>query len=106
MPKFNLIRRDGAVEETEYTALVVTAGTVTHKLALHKDHIGDWVVSDPKSGAAVIRSIRGWFKGCPVSTVGYSKKEALKRGLEEVEALIERIGSKKFNAVLSNPKPF
>lgn len=106
MPKFNLALRDGSIEETEYTPLVVISGTVTHKLALHKDRIGDWVVSDPKSGAAIIRSIRGWLKGCPVSTVGYSKREALKRGLEEVESLIERIGSEKFNAVLSNPKPF
>jgi hypothetical protein len=106
MPSFTLLRRDGTSEVTEYTPLVVVAGTEVHKLALHKDHIGDWVVSDPKSGAAIIRRIRGWFKGCPVSTTGYSKKEALRRGLDEVEALIEHIGSEKFNAVLSNPKPF
>jgi hypothetical protein len=106
MPKFTLLRRDGTAEVTEYTPLVVIAGTETHKLALHKDSIGNWVVSDPKSGAAVIRSLTGWFKGCPVSTIGYTKKEALRRALDEVESLIERIGSAKFNAVLSNPKPF
>lgn len=105
-PTFTLSRRDGATEDVAYTPLMVIAGTQAHKLALHKDAVGDWVVSDPKSGAAVVRRISGWYKGCPVSLKGYTLKQAQAAALAEVEALIQRVGCDKFNAVLANPKPF
>lgn len=108
MPKqvFNLARRDGTTEQVAYHALMVIAGSEAHKLALHKDNVGDWIVSDPKSGAAVIRKVPGWYKGCPVSLRGTTLKEARQLALAEVEALINRIGSERFNQVLANPKPF
>jgi len=106
MPTFKLRTRNGDEIETKYTPLMVIAGDQVHKLALHKDSVGDWVISDPKSGAAVVRRMTGWYKGCPVSLKGYTLKQAKAIALGEVEALIQRIGSEKFNAVLSNPKPF
>lgn len=108
MPKqtFTLRRRGGGSEEVSYHALMVIAGSEAHKLALHKDNVGDWVVSDPKSGAAVIRKVAGWYKGCPVSSRSVTLSEARRLALAEVEALIDRIGSERFNQVLANPKPF
>lgn len=52
MPTFTLRRKDGTTESTKYTELMVIAGTQVHKLALHKTALGNWAVSDPKSGAA------------------------------------------------------
>jgi len=105
-PTFTLRRRNGVTEEVAFTPLMVIAGSTAHKLALHRDSIGDWVVSDPKSGAAVIRRMTGWYKGCPVSMKAYTLKQAQAIALHEVEALIEKIGSDKFNRVLANPQPF
>ena len=108
MPKqtFTLRRRGGGTEEVSYHSLMVIAGSEAHKLALHKDQTGDWVVSDPRSGAAVIRKVPGWYKGCPVSLRQATLKEARQLALAEVEALINRIGSERFNSVLANPQPF
>lgn len=103
---FTLRRRGGATEEVEFTPLMVISGSVAHRLALHKLPTGNWAVSDPKSGAAVISNIQGWFKGCPVSTRGFTLREARKLAQEQVDNLIERIGTEKFNTVLANPKPF
>ena len=103
---FTLRRRDGTTEDVKFTPLIVTAGTVTHKLALHQDRLGDWVVSDPKSGAAVIRRITGWYKGCPISVGKATKKQVQVWARDAVDNLIARIGSDKFNATLANPKPF
>lgn len=105
-PTFQLRRRDGVAEEMPYTPLIVTSGTVTHKLALHRDPIGNWVVSHPESGAAIIRQIVGWYKGCPVSTKAFSLQEARQLAMADVEELIQRIGVERFNTVLANPKPF
>lgn len=108
MPKqtFTLRRRGGGIEEVSYHALMVIAGAEVHKLALHKDIVGDWVVSHPASGACVVRKIPGWYKGCPVSLRGATLKEAKQLAMAEVEALISRIGTERFNATLANPQPF
>jgi hypothetical protein len=106
MPTFMLRTRTGATIETKYTPLMVVAGTTVHKLALHRDSLGDWVVSDPRSGAAVVRRMTGWYKGCPVSLKGYTLKRAQAIALAEVEGIIGRVGCEKFNAVLADPKPF
>ena len=43
MATFKLLRRDGSSESIKYAPLVVVAGTEVHKLALHKDNVGNWV---------------------------------------------------------------
>jgi hypothetical protein len=40
------------------------------------------------------------YKGCPVSTKGFSLKEVRAMAFAQVEGLIESIGSDHFNAVL------
>ncbi len=106
MPTFTLRRKDGTTEETKYTELMVIAGTQVHKLALHKTPLGNWVVSEPKSGAAIVRSISGWHKGAPISTRGFTLREVRALAQGEVDNLISRIGSDRFNATLADPKPF
>ncbi len=105
-PTFTLRRRDGVAEQVAYTPLMVIAGSEAHKLALHKDSLGHWVVSDPKSGAAVIRHVRGQYKGATVSSKGFTLKDIRQLALADVENLIQRVGADRFNQVLSNPKPF
>lgn len=106
MPTFTLRRKDGTTERTNYTPLMVIAGTQAHKLALHKTSLGNWVVSDPKSGAAIVRNISGWYKGAPVSTRNFTLREVRALALSEVDTLISRIGADRFNATLANPQPF
>jgi hypothetical protein len=105
-PTFILRRRDGFAEAVPYTPLMVIVGTTAHRLALHRDNVGQWVVSDPKSGAAVIRHVHGQYKGIRVSCRGMKLSEIRQLALADVDALVQRIGSDKFNATLANPKPF
>lgn len=105
-PTFNAALRDGTTTPVEYTPLMVIAGSEAHKLALHKTPTGVWAVSDPKSGASIIRAIHGQYRGIRVSSRVLTLKEVRQLALADVEALIARVGSDKFNAVLANPKPF
>lgn len=106
MPTLTLACRKGQNIDVEYTPLIVISGSVTHKLALHQmPEIGNWVVSDPKSGAKVC-VVDGQYRGIRVSSRGLSIRDVRQLALASVEALIQRVGTEKFNAVLANPKPF
>jgi hypothetical protein len=88
-----------------YTALIFTAGTVTHKLALHledtllPDRYRQWQVSHPGIGAKVCR-VTASYKGVPVSSAGLTVTQARAAAVAELEALCGRIGSDKFNSVI------
>lgn len=106
-PTFTARLRNGETLEIAYHPLIVIAGTETHRLALHKNPQGLWAVSHPESGALVVRCVTDQFKGCPVQQrPRVPVKEAYRLALDDVEWLIRRIGSEKFNAGLANPKPF
>lgn len=95
----------------EYTALLYTAGTVTHRLALHRSSIGVhpsfplsslcWQVSDPISGGLILRDVGATYKGVPVSSAGLSSRDARTNAMARLDALLERIGSDAFNARLA-----
>jgi hypothetical protein len=85
-------------EPVPYTPLIVLAGTQVHKLALHKLD-GEWIVAHPASGARV-RDVLATYKGVPVSSGGQTLKWARAAALAQVEAMIERMGSDRFNSVL------
>ena len=93
-------------EEVEYSPLMVIAGSTVHRLALHKSATGIWMVADPKSGAVVIRAVQGQFAGLRPGRKVMTLKEIRQLALADVELLIGRIGSERFNSVLANPKPF
>ena len=101
MPSITLRRKDGTeIETVKSHIVVVTAGTVTHALHLHRLTDGQWAVSDPASGGRLLY-VMGNFKGIPCSSRGLTLKEAKACAFAQVEALIERIGSDRFNHVLA-----
>lgn len=104
-PTFQMALRDGKFIETEYTPLMFTAGTETYKLALTKNSAGVWIVSDPKSGAKIV-TVNGIYKGVPCSSRGFTLGLARQCAVGDLEGLVSRIGSDRFNAVMADPKPF
>ena len=100
-------KRNPIGEPVPYAALIFTAGTVTHRLALHRepttlpDRYREWQVSHPGIGAKICR-VTASHKGFPVSSAGLTVTQARSAALAQLEALCERIGSDKFNAVISN----
>jgi len=100
MPTITLRRKDGSEIKTVKSHLLVChAGSVTHTLHLHKNDSGEWVVSDPGSGGKILH-LEATHLGCPVSTYGFSYAEVKPLAFAQVEALIERVGSDRFNAIL------
>ena len=85
-------------EPVPYTPLIVLAGTQVHTLALHKLDRA-WIVAHPASGARV-RDVLAAHKGVPVSSSGQTLKWARAAALAQVDAMIERMGSDRFNSVL------
>lgn len=115
MPKLTFqpvtVKGKRLAQGVEYTALLYTAGTVTHRLALHRSSIGvhpsfprsslSWQVSDPISGGLILRDVGAWVKGCPVSSAGLTLAGARMNAMASLDALLERIGSDAFNARLA-----
>ena len=102
-PTFLLALRNSDPVLTPYTPLMYTRGTQTHKLALLKRH-GSWQVCHPGSGALVVRVV-GYPGMLPVSN-GFTLAQARQHALDNLDTLVDRVGLSKFEAVLSNPKPF
>lgn len=102
MPNLITRTKSGDVIATvKSTVITVQAGTTTHMLHLHKDNLWHWCVSDPVSGGRVL-AVVGQYKGIRTSSKGYSLREIKNLALAQVQALIERIGSDKFNSVVGN----
>lgn len=104
---FTLRTKDGRdIESVSYTPLMVIAGTQAHRLALHRHPVlKQWTVSDPKSGAKVCL-VHGQYRGIRVSSRDLTLRDVRQLAMADVESLIARVGSDKFNAVLANPQPF
>jgi len=101
MPTITLRTKTGAEIATVKSHLLVAhAGSVTHTLHLHKSVHGHWTVSDPRTGGAVLH-VNGQYMGITTSSAGYTLKEIKALAHSQIESLIERIGSDKFNQVLA-----
>lgn len=85
-------------EPVPYSPLIVLSGTQVHKLALHKQD-GAWTVAHPASGARVCE-VRATYKGVPISSGIATLKWARAAALAQVDAMIERMGTDRFNSVL------
>ncbi len=91
--------------DIEYTPFIYIAGTETHRLALHKEPSGkpdpyrEWQVSDPVSGRQVCR-VYASYQGVPCSSKGFGLKQARDFANATLDALLNRIGSDKFNATI------
>lgn len=102
-PTFTARYASGKTEVFSYTPLIVISGSEVHKLALHKDGLGFWQVSHPTSGAMVCH-VNGSWKGIRVASQGFSLKEIRQLAQSDVDAVINRVGTEKFNQVLAAGK--
>ena len=85
-------------EPIRYTPIIVIAGSDTHRLALHK--VGDeWQVSHPEIGAKVL-ILEHTHRGIPMTTRDLTIAQARNMAVQQIDLLIERVGSAKFNAVI------
>jgi hypothetical protein len=101
MPTITLRRKDGSEIETVKSHLLVChAGSVTHTLHLHRDSLGFWAVSDPRSGGKVLH-VQGQYKGVPCSSNGMLLRDIRGLAQQQIDALIERVGSDRFNTILT-----
>ena len=88
-----------------YTSIIFLAGTVAHRLALHREpgaspaKYREWVVAHPVIGAKVCR-LTATYKGMPCSSKGLTSAQARAAAMDQLAALCERIGSEKFNAII------
>lgn len=98
MPTINLKLRDGTIKKTTCVPMTVIVGD----LALHKTPTGEWAVSDPRTGGSVLRAITAYFQGCPVSSKGLTKAQALEFAMADVELLAQRVGKGKFNKIMAS----
>lgn len=93
-PTFRLLTRQRTLAEAvEYDPLEVEIdGTVEH-LALHRESKAcDWLVSDPASGALVLR-VNHFYKGCAVSSARLTAPLARVAAREQVQGLARNIGA-------------
>ena len=101
MPTIITRRQDGTLNAPVKSHLVVVhAGTQTYTLHLHNDPLWGWRLSDPRSGGCVL-TVDGLYKGIRTSSKGFTLREIRVLAFHQAEALIERVGSDKFNAVLA-----
>ena len=85
-------------EPVRYTPIMVIAGSDTHRLALRK--VGDeWQVSHPEIGAKVLL-VEMTHRGVPMTTRGLTIAQARNLAIKQIDLLIERVGSAKFNTVI------
>jgi len=99
-PEFIMRDRDRNLmgEPIRYTPIIVIAGSDTYRLALHK--VGDeWQVSHPEIGAKVL-SLAYFHRGIPMTTRDLTIAQARNMAVQQIDSLIERVGSVKFNSVI------
>lgn len=103
LPTFLMAHKDAREpfgEPVPYHPIRLTAGDVTHTLALHKTSGGAWKLSCPKFGAAVL-TISGTYRGITCCSAGMTYSEVRRLAREQFDSLVGRIGADKFNAVLA-----
>lgn len=100
MPTVTLRKKDGtAIKTVKSHLLVANVDTTTHCLHLHHDAANHWVVSDPVSGGKVLH-VYGSYQGIRTASRGYSLKHIRPFAQSQLDELIERVGSDRFNQVL------
>lgn len=98
---FKIARADGRNHEMPYHPIRVTVGPTVHTFALHKSDNGEYSVSDPVSGCAVLPRVTGHYKGMPCCVYDYTRKEAEAAAVEQINALVLLIGVERFNTTIA-----
>jgi hypothetical protein len=99
-PTYIARNRDGSLygDPIPYTPLIVIVGSMVHKFALHCVG-GAWIVAHPASGARVL-DVKATHKGMPVSSRHLTLTQARPLAMAQLDAIIERAGSERFNQFL------
>jgi len=104
MQTLNMKLRDGSEKSVKCHTLIYTRMNGVYKLALHKSG-RHWIVSEFKFGAKVC-TVTGYYKGMPIASGTLPLKDARICALVDLDLLVDRIGFDKFDAAMSDPKPF
>lgn len=88
----------------KYDRLLYTRGHRAHIFALHREHHAgikrkEWIVSDPVSGCRLLR-VNANYKGLPISSADLTLAQARMHALADIDALVDRVGLEKFEAVI------
>jgi len=90
----------------KYERLLYTRGHRAHIFALHREHHAGikrknkkWIVSDPVSGYRLLR-VNADYKGMPISSADLTLAQARMHALADIDALVDRVGLEKFEAVI------
>ena len=83
----------------EFTPLLIKAGTVTRRLALHR-LAGLWLVSDPQSGGRICE-VAGSSRGIRVSSRDVGPREAARLAKAHLAEFIEKVTPDGFNQRLA-----
>lgn len=102
-PVFSL-RAGGKIIPTKYERLLYTRGHRAHIFALHREHHAgikrkEWIVSDPVSGYRLL-TVSTQYKGLPISSADLTLAQARMHALADIDALVDRVGLAKFEAVI------
>lgn len=101
MPKFQTRKTNGdLMDAVEYSPMIFTVGSVSHRLALHLDTNGCWQLSHPATGIRVC-DVYNTYKGVPCSSANIGKAMAKELAKASFESLIARHGSDKFNDAIA-----
>lgn len=91
---------DGTIVDPEmpYHPMRITVDGKQLTLALHR-YTTEWRVFDPATGARVI-TVYGSYKGATVNSSTMTMPEARRHARDQVQELVDRVGSERFLAVL------
>lgn len=100
MNVFKMLGKNGKrTIEIEFTPLLIKAGTVTHRFALHRLS-GLWIVSDPQTGGRVCE-VAGSYRGIRVSSRDVGPREAARMAKAHLAEFIEKVTPEGFNQRLA-----
>jgi len=106
-PTFRMrVKGSDKTVDVKYDRLLYTRGHRAHIFALHREPTPgvpatrrEWIVSDPVSGYRLLR-IDASYKGMPISSRSLTLAEARQCALADIDALVDRVGLAKFEAVI------
>jgi len=106
-PTFSMrVKGSDQTVDVKYDRLLYTRGHRAHIFALHREQTAgipkdrrEWIVSDPVSGYRLLR-VNAHIKSMPISSASLTLTQARQYALADIDALVDRVGLEKFEAVI------
>lgn len=105
---YRLKNGERSADAIKYHAIVYMRGSNAYRLALHRDIVSTiperkrrWVISDPVSGALVLR-VTATYKGMPVSSESLTIAQAREFAIADLDRLVDRVGLDRFESVMND----